>query len=152
MELELLRYNHDAESSQGLLAVNHDFNCYTLEDEYRSVKVSGETRIPEGRYEIKLRTETTEMTRRYRKKYPWFTYHLWLQNVPGFNWIYIHIGNHDRHSDGCILVADTAQNDPRNFRGEQWESAQAFERLYKLITKAMKEHERVFITIRSLWQ
>ena len=41
-----------------------DFTCETLEDEYREVKVEGETRIPAGTYEIKLRTEG-RMNERY---------------------------------------------------------------------------------------
>ncbi|KKK90217.1 hypothetical protein LCGC14_2725280, partial [marine sediment metagenome] len=29
---------------------------------------------------------------------------IWLQNVPGFKYIYIHCGNDDDDTDGCILV------------------------------------------------
>ena len=34
-----------------------EFECYTLEDEYRDVKVMGETCIPEGTYDVKFRKE-----------------------------------------------------------------------------------------------
>ena len=29
---------------------------------------------------------------------------LWLQDVEDFKWIYIHTGNNEDHTDGCILV------------------------------------------------
>lgn len=61
MELEVLRFSSQADCTNGLLFEITDlgkrFLCYTLEDEHRALKVKGETRIPEGRYEIKLRKE-----------------------------------------------------------------------------------------------
>jgi ribonucleotide reductase alpha subunit len=36
-----------------------EFLCYSLEDEYREDKILGETRIPEGEYEIKFRNNFT---------------------------------------------------------------------------------------------
>ena len=78
--------------------------CYTLEDEFRVKKVSKETRIPAGTYELKLRTEGA-LTKRYETRFS--DIHegmIWLQNVPGFKYIYIHCGNDDDDTDGCILV------------------------------------------------
>jgi len=61
MELEVLRFSSQADCTNGLLFEITDlgkrFLCYTLEDEHRALKVKGETRIPEGKYEIKLRKE-----------------------------------------------------------------------------------------------
>ena len=78
--------------------------CYTLEDEFREIKISGETRIPADTYELKLRTEGS-LTKRYEARFP--DIHegmIWLQNVPGFSWIYLHCGNDDDDTDGCVLV------------------------------------------------
>ena len=78
--------------------------CYTLEDEFRRVKVTRETRIPAGTYELKIRT-IGSLTKRYESRFP--DIHegmIWLQNVPNFKWIYIHCGNDDEDTRGCILV------------------------------------------------
>ena len=59
MKLEVLRISSERDSTSGILfdtTNDKKFLCYTLEDEKRDEKVMGETRIPEGTYEIKLRT------------------------------------------------------------------------------------------------
>ena len=54
--LEVLRYSSGDDSTLGILSENgpagREFLAYTLEDEYREKKVSAETRIPEGTYDI----------------------------------------------------------------------------------------------------
>lgn len=78
--------------------------CYTLEDEFRIKKVSGETRIPSGTFELKLRTEGS-LTKRYEARFPGVHEGMiWLQDVPNFKWIYIHCGNDDEDTRGCILI------------------------------------------------
>ena len=88
----------------GIMLTDGVFAGFTVEDEHRDVKVAGETRIPAGTYEIKVRPEGG-MHQRYTEKFG--DRHrgmIWLQDVPGFEWIYIHIGNTADHSSGCILV------------------------------------------------
>lgn len=150
MEISLLRYNHDRDSTQGLLAVNGSFFCHTLEDEHRDVKLKGETCIPEGRYEVVFNKRVTPMTEKYRKRFKWFDYHLMLVGVPNFKWVYIHIGNDDDDTDGCILVADESLNDPKNKSGWQSKSTEAFTRFYKVVSLSLKSGERVFININSI--
>ena len=138
LALDLYRFNDNGKSSLGLLFVNGCFRCYTLEDEARSEKVKGETRIPAGTYELAIRQAESGLTIRYRKKYDFFKYHLWIKNVPGFEWIYMHIGNTDKSSDGCILVGDTVDNN--TFKdGFLGSSANAFERLYKEVYPKLED-------------
>ena len=68
MELTHRRFKSDSNSTIGLLSIDCMFECFVCEDEYRSVKVKGETRIPAGRYEIKLREVTTPKPQKYRNK------------------------------------------------------------------------------------
>lgn len=152
MKIELIRYNHDVESTSGLMAVNGNFEAHTLEDQRQLVKVTKETRIPEGTYQVKFREVLSGLTKTYRDRYEWFEWHLELQDVPGFNYVYIHVGNKESHTDGCILVADHAYNDPNDYASTIGSSAVNFERIYKKISTALKEGEPVHIQIKSIWE
>lgn len=148
MNIELRRFSDNGESTLGLLFVNKKFECYTIEDTHRDVKVSGETRIPAGYYKIRLRNEGT-MTKRYAKKFP--LEHrgmLWLQNVENFEWVYIHIGNTAKNSRGCILVANTVNNNQitNGFAGQ---STDAYESLYRRVVAEIAAGEQVFIRVRD---
>ena len=57
MKLEVKRTQFGDEATNGELWIDGVWECYTLEDEVRDgPKVYGETAIPAGEYEIKLRT------------------------------------------------------------------------------------------------
>lgn len=144
MRLRLERYAHGDDSTAGLLFVNDEFFGYTLEDEDREVKVADETRIPAGDYQILLRDEGG-MTKRYAKKYPFHRGMLHLQDVPGFKWIYIHPGNTDDHTSGCLLVGYHAVH----YEGENTlrSSRVCYSKLYNLILLAMDRGEDVHIEV-----
>jgi hypothetical protein len=89
------------------LIVSNRFHGHTVEPGIRPTKVYGKTRIPEGTYEIKLRTEG-KMHSEYLEEYSWHRGMLWLQDVPNFEWIYIHILNFESQTDGCIGCGYTA--------------------------------------------
>jgi len=104
MILELRRKKNNGDATYGELFIDGIFECYTLEDEPRVIKVMGETRIPAGEYKIKLQTNG-ELTKKYAKRFPGIHKGmLWLQDVPNFTTIYIHIGNTDDDTRGCVLV------------------------------------------------
>jgi len=153
LNLILQRYSDNGDSTQGLLHLiennNLRFLNYTLEDEHREVKIKGETCVPSGLYEVKQRKALSPMTERYRGRYSWFDWHLELQDVEGFQNIYIHIGNKDEDTDGCILVQDQANNNMIG-KGFNSSSAPAFERLYNLIRSELNDGGKVFIRIRDI--
>ncbi len=73
MRVEVYRYSSSKESTLGVMFLVNDNNykeflCYTLEDQKQTVKVYGETRIPEGQYFLKLRTEGG-FHNRYKEKH-----------------------------------------------------------------------------------
>jgi|TARA_R110000787_G_scaffold261836_1_gene367175 hypothetical protein len=147
MNIKLIRYSDGGDSTLGLIFIDDYFNGYTLEDEARKVKVAGETRIPPGSYEIKFRAEpASKMNQRYQNKYAWFKWHLWLQDVPGFEWIYIHQGTNDEHTDGCILVGDATNNNVTR-AGKLGGSPTAYKRIYLKISAALESGEKVFIKV-----
>jgi len=135
MRLELLRYSTSDESTLGALLIDGTFACYTLEDAFHVAKIPGQTRIPEGIYDLKLRTEGG-MHADYGRKYPFHRGMLWLQSVPQFEWVYIHVGNRAAHSEGCLLVGLTA-NCNQIEDGFVGKSVQAYERIYPGIADAV---------------
>jgi hypothetical protein len=124
------------------------FECFALEDEYREVKVKAETRIPEGFYEIVIRQEVTEKTKEYQNRYDWFKKHLEIKNVPGFTGIYIHIGNTDKDTEGCILLGDTCTNNQVD-NGFIGNSTVAFKRFYLKVFPHLESGGKAFIEIRN---
>ena len=145
MKLQVVRTQFGKDATNGLLFINGLFECYVLEDQYQVKKVKHETCIPEGEYEIKLRT-VGGFNDRYTKKYP--TMHrgmLWLQDVPGFEWILIHQGNTDEHTSGCLIVGDTQQDLDVSFDGFVGSSSVAYKKLYPKVAKQLLMGNKVTI-------
>jgi hypothetical protein len=92
MQLEVLRFSSEADSTNGLLFDitngQRKFLSYTLEDEYRKEKVMSETRVPAGTYNVTLRTEGgfyQDYTERFGSDFNKGM--LWVRDVPGFEYI-----------------------------------------------------------------
>ena len=101
MKLQVIRTQFGQDATNGMLFIDGLFECYTLEDQYQEIKVMHETCIPEGTYDIKFRTVGGFHTR-YKERYGSSHYGmLWLQDVPGFEYILVHTGNTDEHTSGC---------------------------------------------------
>ena len=148
--LEVMRYSSGVDSTLGLLFENgpegREFLAYTLEDEFREEKLSAETRIPEGTYDIKLRT-VGGFHSRYVAKFgtPWHKGMLHVQDVPGFEYILIHTGNTDEHTMGCLLVADSStQNITKD--GFVGASVSAYKRIYPSLAQWLVDGNKLSIT------
>ncbi|BCT68479.1 MULTISPECIES: DUF5675 family protein [unclassified Nitrosospira] len=129
MELQIKRTDFSEESTIGELSVNGVFECYTLEDKVRPVKIAGKTAIPSGRYEVII-----NFSQRFQKQLPL------LLNVPNYEGVRIHSGNTAANTEGCILVGETKTE---NFIGE---SRWAFNRLFEKL-KIASETEKIFLEI-----
>jgi hypothetical protein len=103
VKITIVRIYSNSIYTFGLLFINGVFECYTLEDEQRSVKVYSETRIPAGSFKVSLHNGS-RFTARYKKMFPDHAGMLLLNNVAGFSGILIHIGNTDKDTAGCILL------------------------------------------------
>jgi hypothetical protein len=148
MELKVLRYSDNGESTLGLLFIDGEFECYTLEDEYREIKIKHETRVPDGTYGIEYRT-VGGFHERYKTRYG--NLHkgmLHVQDVPGFEYILIHSGNNDDHTSGCLLVGNTANNNKiqDGFIGD---SRTAYKKLYRKVSRAIESGESITITYET---
>lgn len=116
---------------------------FTCEDEFRLNKIPGDTRIKANIYEIKYRTEGG-MLQKYQQMFENHPGMLWLQNVEGFDYVYLHIGNKDDDTLGCILVGYGAI-----LNGEFCiaNSRDFYIRLYREIQEAFSQDRKVFVVI-----
>ena len=165
MELEVIRFSSGTDSTNGILLElnrhansphSEGFRCkrtflaYTLEDEYRKDKKYGETRIPNGTYNLSLRTPGG-YHQKYSKRFS--DIHmgmLHVTDVPGFEYILIHCGNTDEHTAGCLLVGDSQENNQITKDGFIGKSTQAYKRIYPRIAEAIDCGEEVTITYKTI--
>ena len=129
----LQRYSDNRESTLGLffkMSSKLVLMGYSLEDEFREVKVKGETRIPAGKYQIIINRAETPLTLKYRKRYNWFEFHLMLKDVPDFVGIYFHVGRNDDWTDGCITIGNQVNNNSIT-DGEITDSPNCFKKFYQ---------------------
>jgi hypothetical protein len=126
MKLELKRLHRTNNSTIGELYVNGVFECYTLEDKEREVKIKNETAIDKGTYKVIITPSN-----RFKRDLPL------LLNVPKFEGIRIHSGNTNHNTEGCILVGTTRSVD---FIGN---SRKAFDKLFA----KMKNEKNITIKI-----
>lgn len=137
MILRLVRISSGVDSTLGALYIDGKFVCFTLEDEMREVKVPGETRIPAGTYDLRLRG-WGGFHQRYLGRFA--EIHegmLELVGVPKFTDILIHCGNNDDHTAGCLLVGDGIHENVTT-QGYLTASESAYRRLYPRVRDAVK--------------
>lgn len=115
-------------STIGELLVDGIWECFTLEDVERPVKIKGETAIPKGTYKVIINESN-----RFKRLLPL------LLDVPGFEGVRIHSGNTNHDTEGCILVG---QSRNKEYIGQ---SRKAFEKLFKKMQKA----KDITLTIQS---
>lgn len=97
MNILLFRRSEINDATLGTLMVVHNsnilFQCATLEPKVREKKIMGCTAIPSGTYEVKY-----QYSSKFAAQMPF------LQNVPNFSGVMIHVGNEVKNTQGCILV------------------------------------------------
>jgi hypothetical protein len=144
MKLTLKRFVQTQTETLGKLYVNDSFQCYTLEDIARPEKVKGKTRIPTGKYIIEKR-KVGGTVKKYRERFGEDHYMLWLQDVPNFLYILIHVGNYKEDTEGCILVGSGVNIREKNSYITY--SVKAYLDLWKMVDYAFSDGQTVYIEI-----
>ena len=129
MNLKLVRNFPTTECVIGELFINDQFECYTLEDVERPVKLAGITAIPRGNYEVVI-----TFSERFQKPLPL------LLDVPNYAGVRIHPGNNAANTDGCILPGKGKAIN------EVTERQDAFADLFQKLDAASKV-EKIFLEI-----
>ena len=136
MIIELNRIAKRDAYTIGKIYINGIHFCDSIEDRVRELgvngegKVSGETAIPEGTYEIKL-----TYSPRFKKYMPE------LIDVPFFKGVRIHSGNSAKDTEGCIIVGEN------KVVGQVLNSIKTYYNILEEIKEALLK-ERVFIKIK----
>ena len=149
MKLTVVRTQFGTDATNGILLIDDVFECYTLEDQYQEVKVMHETCIPEGIYDIKLRT-VGGFHEKYKARYSNHKGMLHLQDVPGFTYILIHAGNTDEHTSGCLIVGETQQDLDISKNGFIGHSGKAYVKLYDKVVKELSQDNDVTIEYTTI--
>ena len=151
MKLNVIRHQFGKDATNGMLFIDGVFECYTLEDEVRDVKVMSETAIPLGTYKIKFRNIGGFDTK-YKARYG-TTFHkgmLELQDVPNFKYILIHTGNTDEHTAGCLLLGETQQDLDMNESGFIGHSGTAYKKMYTKVAGQLLQGKKVTINYTTI--
>lgn len=136
MNLKLIRKWYTPHSTEGELQINDVFQCYTLEDTSRLVKVENQTCIPAGTYNVIITPSN-----RFRNPDGSKRDMPLVENVPNFEGIRIHSGNTDADTEGCILVGTVRNED------EILESRVAFNFIFTKLQSALALGETVTLKI-----
>lgn len=119
MQITIKRLYKTDTSTIGELLIDGVFECFTLEDVERPVKIKSETAIPKGTYKVIINESN-----RFKRLLPL------LLDVPNFEGVRIHSGNTNHDTEGCILVGQTRN---KNYIGQ---SRKAFAKLFKKMQAA----------------
>jgi hypothetical protein len=131
MNLTLIRKYPSTDCIIGELLIEGVFECYTLEDIERPVKIPGVTAIPRGFYEVVI-----TYSERFKKPLPL------LLNVPNYDGVRIHTGNIAANTEGCILVGRVKDTN------QILESKLAFESLFPKLQAAAGK-EKIIIEVKG---
>jgi len=143
MKLIVSRNEEHEGSTIGVMTNDGEHLCYTLEDGHQEEKIPGETRIPQGTYDIDLRT-FGGFDKRYSKRYgEMHKGMLEVLDVPGFTNILIHTGNDKSHTRGCTLVGSSYSKMDDGFFVTA--SRNAYKAIYPEIAEKLLAGERVTI-------
>jgi hypothetical protein len=117
--------NEDADSTLSQVYINGNFSFYSIEDEYREIKVKGETRVDAGTYPLALRYspkfsnsylvnpngsyEIVNVKKATGEQKLWQPHQLiWIKDTPRHEFILIHWGNTESDTDGCLVIGNKA--------------------------------------------
>ena len=119
--------------------------CDTLEphaiDWSKEKKVKGRTAIPCGQYKIEYKRSP-----KFGRRMPY------LEDVPHFQGIMIHSGNYPKDTQGCILVGVNPPMKQGIPIPKLTGSRIKFDMLNELIFNAVKDGEKVTVTITNKFQ
>lgn len=140
MKITVDRTRSTKKATISCVYIDDRFFCFGLEDAYHANKIAGQTRIPAGTYDVRVR-QYGPMNARYLKVFGAMHHGmLEIKNVPNFTDILIHCGNSADDTAGCLLVgfrASTSESQDITIS----KSRDAYEALYKKVIDSARANE-----------
>lgn len=145
MEILVERYSSGANDTLSNVYIDGVKECVAIEDEFRSVKVKGETRVDDGRYKLALRW-SPKFSSEYNHEM------IWVTDVPKFEYILVHWGNTDLDSDGCLIVGSYVGKLKVKLteRRAVLSSRKAYLKFYNKVAPAIKRGEDCWIEYKTI--
>lgn len=137
MKLILKRDIIKPDFTLGILYVDGEEFCYTVEDTDRKlesggIKIYGKTAIPRGTYEVEV-----TYSPKYNKPLPE------IKHVPNYTGVRIHSGNTAADTEGCVIVGATRDIE----KGVVTSSRLTMTALFNKINRAIELHESITLEI-----
>ena len=152
MELQLIRYKTSKNGTQGLMLINHEYFCHTLELPWLN-NVPNVSCIVAGRYKLIQRTESGKANKQkiYYIGKPlekiMSNGMIEISGIPGGrSMILIHKGNQIKQIEGCVLIGDHIYT-TKSF-SKVLTSQQAYDRFYPMVMGELLKGEEVYIDIK----
>lgn len=105
MRITVYRQFQSKRTTISTVYIDGKFQCFGLENPHHDIKIPGNTRIPNGIYYVGLLSHSDNHNN-YKTRFP--DSHrgiLHIKDVPGFEYILIHMGNyHEDTQDGHLLL------------------------------------------------
>lgn len=151
MDLIVKRFEEYEGSTISRLYIDDIEMGYGLEDGFNSPKIPGETRIPSGRYRLKLRTHGGFHSRYQEAGWIPEEIHkgmIEICNVPDFMHVLFHTGNTKKDTGGCLLCGSTFIKGDDGFFISS--SRTTYLQIYPMLAAKLSEGEDVWIEIEDV--
>ena len=104
MRVKIVRVAQGKQSTLSHLYIDGIFQCYLLEDKIRADKITKQTAIPTGDYQLIVNTWGSMNTKYKSIMGKVHEGMIEIDQLPNFDYVYIHIGNTYSQTAGCPLT------------------------------------------------
>lgn len=146
--LNLLRTSDDGSTAIGMLYINEDFFCYTLEDSGVDESLRAAVQIPPGNYGVELDHQPNSFTEKFEQLYPdWYTAPIKFTGVNRFTSVWLQNEIDELPGQASIVVTNDLQvSDADAFLKS---SRETFKTLYVRLRSALEQDTKVRVIVKS---
>ncbi len=146
--LNLLRTSDDGTTAIGMLYLNEEFFCYTLEDSGADESSKAAVQIPAGNYGVELDHHPNSFAEKLEQRYPeWYTAPIKFTGVKNFSSVWLQNGVDELPGQASIVVTNDLQiSDTDAFLKN---SEDTFKKLYIQLRSALERGTPVRVIVKS---